>query len=235
MPANMQSLYQMFRINPGMFPGTNPGVFNNEINSAIPESIEKQREAALLSGADHRAEIGIRDDLAKAEAVRGARERGFTGTYPLQEQEQDLVNQKLRQVLLPKQMELEAAQLNRQESREFTAGQNQLNRDAMQTRIETTQQGQDRRLAERGADIAARSVKKGNNPLRKLFGGMMGVESNEDIQAREAAEMRNKVRTQMNAGQPGQVLMRSPDGSEEAYVDAARVNEFLARGGVVVE
>lgn len=239
--AGMQQLYNMFRINPNAFPGTNPGAFADEANNEIAAttaqhnmlSPEKRGEQELLDTADRRAEVGIRSGLAEADAVRQARNMGFNSSNPLKEEAEYQAQQKLRQVMLPEQMKLQASLVDKENQREFSAGQNKLNRDAMTQRTGMAQAGQDRRQTDRAAEVAAKSVKLGHNPLRSFLSPLGIMDSNEKVRDTEANRMRENVRSSASNGPANTVHMIAPNG-EEADVPEAMVQDYLAKGAQVV-
>jgi hypothetical protein len=246
--TGMRQLYNMFRVNQGAFPGVNPGTFADEANTEMAEdtarykatSPEMQREQGILAGADARAEQGIQRDRAENDAVRVARMLGYSGSNPLQEQAQAQAAMAMEQKLAPERMKLQASLVDKSSQREFTAGQNELNRNAMTQRANISQGGQDRRLAARNSETQARNVEQGKTPvagtgkLRSLFGWLPGIDSNEDIQSREAANIRSRYQPEdMSAGNES-VLMRAPDGSER-MIEASRVQEFLNKGAEIVQ
>lgn len=219
-------------------PGRTPDASEfNDYLASIPPTVEQQREMSVLSDANTRAEAGIRRDLTEAQAVRDARNRGFTGSYPLREQEDEAANQKLKQLLLPKQMELQAEMQNREAQREFTANQNQQDRKLRAQIAQGTQAGQNQRLAARSADIAARQVKLGNNPLRRLLSPFGIMDSNEAVRDKEAQRVRQNVQSQMQgaAGDGGTTIMEDPATGEQVYVPNERVQEYVAKGARIVE
>lgn len=83
--GNMRELSNLFRMNPGAFPGVNPGAFGNELNNQAADdtadyktnSPEMQREQGIISGGDARAEVGIRHDLEMAQKEYDANKAGF--------------------------------------------------------------------------------------------------------------------------------------------------------------
>lgn len=238
----MQQLYNMFRVNPNAFAGVNPGAFSEEANNEIAQttaqhnvlSPEKRGEQELLDNADQRAEVGIRSDLAEADAVRQARNMGYNGSHPLKDQAETQARQKLQMMLAPEQMKLQASLIDKDNQREFTAGQNKLNRESMMERTQVGQQGQSQRQTEAAANAAAKSVKLGHNPLRSLFGGVIpGYQSNEQVQQAEANRMRESVRGQMNQ-QQNAVAMQAPDG-RRLMVPAEKVEELEAAGAMRIQ
>lgn len=240
--GDMRSLYNLFRINPNSMPGVNPGAFAETANDEIAQntmqhqtySPEMQREQAVLANADQRAEVGIRGGLEEAEQVRDARNLGFEGSHPLKERADYETRSKLAQVLMPKQLELEAARQNKEATMEFTDNQNDQNRDLRRELAAGNQGGQDRRMVERSADIAARSVKPGHNPLRSIFGGHFGIDSNEDVQRAEQNRVRDNVRSQMNTTAANTIPMIAPDG-RRLQVPEDRVEELEAQGAQRVQ
>lgn len=92
--GNMQELANLFRINPGAFPGTNPGAFANELNDAAADtsadykasSPEMQREQSVIAGADQRAEVGIRHDLEMAAKEREANQLGYDSRRAMEDE-----------------------------------------------------------------------------------------------------------------------------------------------------
>lgn len=142
-----------------------------DFNLAIPESLEKAREANVLAGADARAGASLNRDLEEANAVREARNLGFEGSYPLREQADYTAAQKLQTLLAPL-LAREAADQDRQA---FAAQENERNRAAAMERANLGQQGQDRRSAENRAAAIAMAKATGRIPgpgiLDSLFGG----------------------------------------------------------------
>lgn len=237
--GDMRSLYNLFRVNPGAFPGVNPGAFNDAANEdAAIDSVnykatspEMQREQDMLGAADQRAEIGIRGDLAEAQQVRQARDLGYDGSLPLKQKAEADTRSALAKVLLPKQMELEAAARNQAATREFTASENDQNRLSRESIAQGSQQGQNQRMIDRSADVAARSVKAGSNPLRWLLSPTGLVDSNAAVQAKEQQRVRDQVKSQMSGvtGSSVMVPMIAPDGGPLS-VPEDRVTEMEAHG-----
>jgi hypothetical protein len=210
-----QSLRQMFGIEPEV--GQEPsGIAFNDYLANIPPTYEQQREGAVLSDMDARTNASMADDLAESNKVRDARNMGFEGSYPLREQDEYGANQKLRQILLPKQMELEAENSRLANTQQFTAGQNDLNRAAANERAAATQTGQDRRAAESRAhslNMARQTGRiKGEGWLSSLFGG--GGDEPE-------------------AAASGVVMMQTPSG-DVVPIPAEEVAEAEANGAVRV-
>ena len=222
---NPPTLAQMFGLEPEV--GKVPS--GDAFNRSIRPSIEHEREAGILANMDARAEAGIRRDLEESEMVRAARDRGFTGSYPLQEQENFGAQQKLRQILLPKQMELEAAMLEKESGREFNAAQGQLDRASRERVASGAQAGQTGRVNTQQQAITNRAeqarLEKRSGP-RKLYDWLTGnVSKSPQAAATPAAEG--------NDGQ-GMVMMEAPTG-EQQMVPAGRVQEFIAKGARVIE
>ena len=211
-----QSLRQMFGVDDevGQAPS---GIAFNDYLASMPPTYEQQREGAVLSDMDARTNASMASDLAEANQVRDARNMGFDGTYPLREQEEYGVNQKLRQILLPKQLELDAENRRLAATQEFTANQNEQNRVAANNRAAATQTGMDRRAAESRAhalNMAKQTGRiKGQSWLSSLFGG--------GDDAPEAA------------GGSGVVMMQTPSG-DVVPVPAEEVAEAEANGAVRV-
>lgn len=237
--AGMRQLYNMFRVNPNAFPGTNPGAFADEANAEIAQttaehnatSPEKLGEQDLLDKADQRNEVGIRGGLAEADAVRQARNMGFNGSNPLKDEAEYQAEQKLRQLIIPERMKLEASLSDKENQREFSANQNKLNRDAMMQRTQAGQQGQNQRQTEAAAQAAAKGIKLGHNPLRSFLSPIGVMDSNEKVQADEQNRVRQNVRGSM-ATSANTVHMIAPNG-EEADVPEAMVQDYLAKGAQV--
>lgn len=237
----MQQLYNMFRVNPNAFAGVNPGAFSEEANNEIAQttaqhnvlSPEKRGEQELLDNADQRAEVGIRGDLAEADAVRQARNMGYNGSHPLKDQAETQARQKLQMMLAPEQMKLQASLIDKDNQREFTAGQNKLNRESMMERTQAGQQGQNQRQTEAAANAAARAVKPGNSILRKFLSPLGIMDSNEQVQQAEQQRMRQSVRNSAVSSGPGNTVhMIAPNG-EEADVPEAMVQDYLSKGARV--
>jgi hypothetical protein len=220
-PATLQ---QMLGLEPEVGQEPSSIAFNN----AIPASIEKQREAGIIAGIDARTNASMADDLAEAEAVRGARNMGFQGTYPLQEQANYAAEQKLRQILIPEQMKLQAAMMERETGREFDANQRDLDRKSRESIASGAQAAGLSRVQAQQSGINARqqqAQEAKRNPLSKLFGWLTGSGGSAALPT---------VPTQVPTGNEGMVLMEAPTGEQQA-VPAARVQEFLAKGARVVE
>lgn len=155
-PATLQ---QMFGIEPEVGHEPSGIAFNN----AIPPSIEKQREAGILANMDARTNASMAHDLDEANAVRAAREMGFDGSYPLREQSDYTAQQKLAQVLLPKQYELAAADRRLQQQQEFNAAEGERDRAASMDRVRAAQSGQNNRVSAQQAAITARANQQQQN------------------------------------------------------------------------
>jgi hypothetical protein len=223
MPSPNASLYQMFKLNQNAFPGVNPGAFSAEANdeaSATDMSNESQRERALLNESNTRAEAGIRQDLVEADQVRGARNMGFEGSHPLREQADYTANQKLRQVLLPEQIKLEAALAEQRNNETFTSQQHELDRQSREKMAAGAQAGQMNRVNAQQSAITARQPDK-RGWLMKMLG----------IGAPPAAAQSAPA---AQDGGSGMVMMEAPTG-EQQMVPAARVQEFLAKGAQLVQ
>ena len=231
-----QSLRQMFGVDDevGQVPS---GIAFNDYLASIPPTYEQQREGGILSDMDARTNASMADDLATNNKVRDARNMGFEGTHPLREQADFNANQELEKLLAPRRLEVEAQEANLAATREFNASQRDQDRELRRDIAQGTQSGQNERLVERSAAAAANQVKPGKNPLRKLFGGYFGIDTNEDVQRAEQAKVRDSVRQQMTSAGPmgGGKMMVSPDGSEQVMVPADRVDEYLAKGARIVE
>lgn len=170
MAARPSSLRELLGLDPQ--PGEVPsGIAFNE---AIPESMERTREAQTLASMDARTSASMAQDLAEANAVRGAREQGFTGMYPLREQQEYLANQKLRELLEPRKLELETAQQTAETLREFQTGQqaeriraaSQQNEERIKAAAERQRQAQEH--ARNMAKITGRTKEPGF--LESLWG-----------------------------------------------------------------
>jgi len=211
----------------GQFLGLRPeagqqpsGIEFNDYLASISPTNEQQREASTLAAMDNRIEGGIQSDLAEADAVRSARNLGFEGTYPLREQADYTADQKLRQILAPKQMEMEAELMNRDVTRQFQAEQAQKDRDARAQIAAGTQAGQMNRVNAQQGAINARAQQTQaakQNPLSKLFGWMTGS-------GEQAAP----------AAPSGPVTMMDPSTGETRQVPAELVQQYLSRGAQVV-
>lgn len=177
MPRNPNAgLSRMFRVNQNQFPGVQPGMFNEEINTAIPGGIERQREAATLSALDARTQQGLDQDLEEAEAVRGARDMGFQGQFPMREAADWQAEQKLGMLLAPERertrqeaMKMQGAQAERGAARDFQAQQGMQDRASREGIAARAQAGQTERaqlpLREKAEDT------DGWGNLFGLFGG----------------------------------------------------------------
>ena len=196
----------------------------NEFNASIPESIEKDRETAILVGMQAQGDAGFQRDLKSAEEVRAARNRGFSGTYPLQDQDDYAQNQKLRQILLPKQMELESEQTRLQQQQDFMQQQNGLNRSATAANNQARVEAATTRQQSGQAHAISLAQQKGQiDPgsggvlawLKSLGGG---------DEAPPAAPSTDG----------GVVNMIDPSTGEIRPVPAHLVNRYLAKGGQVV-
>lgn len=211
-----QTLQQMFGLDPEVGQEPSSIAFNDYLAN-IPQTSEQQRESGVLAGMDARTNASMASDLAEANQVRDARNLGFGGTYPLREQEEYGANQKLRQILLPKQMELEAENTRLVNTQQFTAGQNEMNRSAADARAAQTQAGMNRRAEESRAhalNMAKQTGRiKGQSWLSSLFGG--------GDDAPEAS------------GGSGVVMMQTPSG-DVVPVPAEEVAEAEANGAVRV-
>lgn len=233
----MQQLYNMFKINPQAFPGVNPATFANQANEEaanVRPTFEQQREAGVLADSSDRAEIGIRSDLEEAQKVRDARNMGFEGSYPLKQQKDEEDRSAMARLLMPKQMELQAAAMNQDATRQFAAGEHDQDRASRESIAAASQQGQNQRQGVSAGNAAAKSVKLGSNPLRSLFGGYMGIDTNEQVQQHEQERVRSSVQSQMGmsggqSGSSGMVQMVAPDGGPMT-VPQDRVDEMEALG-----
>lgn len=237
--GDMRSLYNLFKINPGAFPGTNPGAFNDVANDEIADtsasykaySPEMQREQEILHNADQRAEIGIRGDLNEASQVRQARNLGFEGSYPLKQQQDETERSALAKVLLPKQMELQAELANKDATREFSASQGAMDRATRLQIAQGSQSGQNQRSQQRSEDVAARGVKLGHNPLRSFLSPLGIMDSNEQVQKDEQNRVRGNMRSATSpTASSGTVIMEDPNSGEQVYVPNERVAEYEAKG-----
>lgn len=238
--GDMRSLYNLFKINPGSFPGVNPGAFADVANNDIAdetaqykaESPEMQREQEILHNADQRAEVGIRGDLNEAAKVRQARNLGFEGSYPLKQQQDEEERSALAKVLLPKQMELRAEMENRAATRDFNANQASQDRATRVQIAQGSQTGQNQRLQQRSEDVAARGVKLGKNPLRSFLSPIGIMDSNEQVQKDEQNRVRGNMRAQITSpsGSDGTTIMEDPNTGEQVYVPNDRVAEYEAKG-----
>lgn len=235
------TLAQLFRLKQNEFPGVNPGIINNDVNGDGPSN-DAQRESDMLQMADSRAEAGIRGDLNRAEAVRSARQdHGYQGSFPLEQQEQAKEQDALARLLLPKRMELAAAQQEHETQREFTAGQNDQNRMAMGQRSNAAITGQNGRLASQQAEARARTIETKGSPRESKWRSLFGlgglnpaVDSNATIRQQDATAARAAGNTQAASGEDT-FLMESPDGSEQAQVPQSQVQAYLAKGGRLVQ
>jgi hypothetical protein len=169
----MQALYNMFRVNPNAFPGVNPGAFSSVANEDIANetaaykatSPEMQRQAAILEGQDVRAEAGIRGGLDEANQVRQTRNMGYGGSFPLREAQEDTRNARLRELLLPRELEARTAATQQQTEREFMADEGQRNRDARAQIAAAGQAGQTAR-----AQLPLREKASSDSGWGNLFG-----------------------------------------------------------------
>lgn len=179
----LQELYNMFRINPNAFAGVNPGAFNEAANAGIAEdtagykatSPEMQREQGIMGAEAARTEAGLQQDRATSEAVRAAREQGFTGMYPLRDVEEYKAEQALKLLLEPKKLEVETAQQNAETMRAFQMAQQaerlkeseQQNTERIKAAAERQRQAQDH--ARNMAKITGRTKEPGY--LESLWSG----------------------------------------------------------------
>lgn len=165
-PNNMASLIQLLRMKPGL--GETP---SNDFNWLIPESIEKQRESGVLANMDARTNASMAEDLEEANAVRGARNMGFTGSNPLREQSDYGAMQKLQQILLPKQMELQIAQQENeaQNARATQAQTAAMEREKFKQGAMTDRSAMVRKAIEDYARLTGKVPEPGW--LESLFGG----------------------------------------------------------------
>jgi len=220
------SLAQMFGVEPEVGREPSSIAFNDYLANIEPTN-EQRREGGVIDSAAARTDASMASDLAEAEAVREARNLGFEGSYPLQEQAQWSADQKLRQLLIPEQMKLESARTERETGREFDANQRAMDRSSREKIASGAQAGQTGRVQAQQQGIASRQqqaqqAKQGG--ISKLYNWLTG---SGQAQANPAAP------TQAPAAS-GDVTMIDPTTGETASVPAARVNEYLARGAQIV-
>jgi hypothetical protein len=215
--ARQASLAQMLGIEPEVGQEPSSLAFNN----AIPPSIEKQREAAVLASMDARTNASMARDLEEANAVRAARNMGFEGSYPIREQNDYAAQQKLAQILLPKQYELAAADKRLQQQQAFDAAEGERNRAASMERVQAAQGGQNNRVAAQQAAITARANQQQQNKrgaLGRAWDWMTG--GSQPVAPASAPS--------------GPVIMMDPNSGETRQVPAEMVEQYLSRGAVVV-
>ena len=146
---------------------------------------------------------------------------GFDGSHPLREQADYGAQQKLAQILLPKQYELAAAEKRLQAQQEFEAAEGERNRAASMARVQAAQAGQTGRTNTTQSAITARANQQQANKrgaLGRAWDWLTGSE-----QAPAAAPASN-----------GPVTMMDPNTGETRQVAAEMVEQYLARGAVVV-
>ncbi len=216
------SLARMFGVEPEV--GQQPsGIAFNDYLANIGPTNEQQREAGVLAHAGARTNASMANDLEEANAVEAARNMGFDGSYPLQEQAQWSADQKLRQILIPEQMKLQAAMLEKETGREFNASQGALDR-ASRERIATGSQA---------------------TQMGKTQATQNGVAHRQAMDAWNKRGMFSKLGDWLSGAQPPQapagaavtgntVKMMDPTTGDTRDVPADRVNEYLARGAQVI-
>lgn len=222
------SLAQMFGLEPEVGKAPSSIAFNDYLGGIADADgmNERNREARIIAEMDNRASALNDADRLEANAVRGARNMGFDGTFPLREQADYGHTQKLRQILLPEQMKLEAARTERETGRAFDASQRDLDRRSREGIATGAQSAQLNRVNAQQQAITARAneareAKRG--PVSRLFSWLTGSGGSATPTAPAAPN-----------GASGMVLMEAPTG-EQQMVDASRVQEFLAKGAIVVE
>lgn len=216
-PQGLRSLFGL-QPEPGQTPDST--AFNDYLAN-IPLTNEQSREAGVIAGADARTDASMVHDLDEANAVRDARNRGYDGSYPLEDQANVAYNQRLKMLLLPKQMDLEASANEKEAARIFTAGQGQMDRESRERIAAGTQEASLNRVNTQQQAITSRAQQAADAKrswLSKLFSPSKPAAPAAPVAA---------------AGAPGRILMEAPNG-EQDYVDPARVAEFEAKGARVV-
>lgn len=198
---------------PGRVPS---GIAENAYASSMPNTSEQEREYQSMKASDEGAakryqdqqdEWGAQDALESQARTMGYESPAAAHTAG--------VNEKLRQVLLPEQVKLEAATREREAAREFSASQNDLNRQSRMDAANVTQNGQNGRQATTQAGVQSRFNQLHPPSMMDKLKGVFGMGT--------------------PAAPSGPVTMQSPDGQETQVVPPERVQEFLARGAKIVQ
>lgn len=212
-----QTLEEMFGINQG--PGQAPSsVMFNDYLASIPETNEQRREGAMLANMDARTNASMAADLEEANAIRAARNAGFTGSHPLREQADYATEQKLNLLLKPRQLEVDAAAKNLQARQAFEASEGAKDRAAALARTQMIQDATTGRTNFVQGQINNRADAKDNK--RNMWGRAWDWLMGPDEQSAQAAPA---------ASGGGVVMMMTPSG-DVVPVPAAEVPEAEANG-----
>lgn len=222
MPS-MQELYNLFRINPNAFPGTNPGVFNGaaaEEAAAIPPNFEQLRQSRNTLAHDTaetaRYEAPLNETVGENVAGQEAKSLGFPD--PRAQQEHSAM-QKLQQVLLPEQAKAQTAAIAGNTQREFLASEHDQDRQSRADLVTAAQTGQT------GRNQAALSARE------------------QQFQQLHPPSMMDKIKgffggggsTAPAAPTSGTVHMVTPDGRDMPAVPASEVQRLVGLGAHVVQ
>lgn len=145
----MQDLYNLFRINPNAFPGTNPGAFSGaaaQDQADLPTSFENKRE--MVNTLSHDQAVNDRfEGNQDAQAMDFANPRA---------QAEDKFNKALKTILIPEQIKLQAASEGADEARTYSSLEHEKDRQA---RADIAAEGaQTRAQAEQGQNQRANAA-----------------------------------------------------------------------------
>lgn len=206
---------------PGRVPS---GIAQNAYFSSMPNTNEQEREAKsydeLDRGASERYQAGLDQNKEIDLATSGAHAMGFDSPRA---QMEDSAMKKLRMVLAPEQMKLDAASAGADEARTYAGMEHERDRQARADLVRDAQSGQ----TQRNADTLAQRDKQ----FQQLHPPGLLQRMKEAVFGKSAAPAGPNA---SGSAEPT-VRMESPDGQEQADVPQSQVQAFIARGGKVIQ